>query len=438
MQQNSRRAFTVLSALAFVACGANTAGPSGPTGAGGAGGAGTAAAHGLPCDVDALLAANCRTCHGEKTQYGAPMSLVTHDDLVKPAVSDPKRKVYELLTERIHNDQRPMPPPPNARLSDADMKTVDAWIAAGAPISADKCEDGAGGADGGTGVPSCTPDIHVSFPTNYMMPKDKSDEYICAGIEVTAAEKRHITAFIPHIDNSKIVHHIVLYQADTAQPAGPAPCGGTPGRIVSVWAPGVKGFELPKEAGIPVEGTTHYVLQIHYNNIQHLEGETDASGFDLCSTTELRPNDADVLALGTLGIDIPAHSSLDLTCDLNVPQGIADLHIIGAMPHMHRLGTTISTVNHPGGTGAPVDLGTREPWSFADQYWTPLDQIVKGGDKVSTRCAWNNGGDTNVKFGENTENEMCFSFTMYYPKIADPQWNWTYPALLLTTCAPTP
>lgn len=427
-------------ATALAACSgkpSDTGGTGGGTG--GSTGTSTARANGLPCDVDAILASGCQKCHGQTPQFGAPMSLVTHDDLNKPAVSNPARKVYELLGERVHDDKRPMPPPPNARLDTAQQKTLDAWIAKGAPSSSDTCggsTSSSGG--GGVGVPSCTPDIHVSLPTNYMMAKDKSDEYICAGIEVSATQKRHITAFIPHIDNSKIVHHIVLYQADTAQPAGPVPCNGTPGRIVSVWAPGVQGFELPKEAGIPLEGTTHYLLQIHYNNLQHLSGETDASGFDLCSTTELRPNDADVLALGTFGINIPAHGSLDLSCNLDIPKATADLHIIGAMPHMHKLGTVISTVNHPGGTGAAVDLGVREAWDFNNQYWSPLDQVVKGGDRLTTRCAWDNPGDVNVKFGENTENEMCFSFTMYYPKITDPKWNWTYPALLLTKCAPTP
>jgi hypothetical protein len=24
---------------------------------------------------------------------------------------------------------------------------------------------------------------------------------------------------------------------------------------------------------------------------------------------------------------------------------------------------------------------------------------------------------------------MCYSFTMYYPKITDPRWNWALPAI---------
>jgi hypothetical protein len=35
-----------------------------------------------------------------------------------------------------------------------------------------------------------------------------------------------------------------------------------------------------------------------------------------------------------------------------------------------------------------------------------------------------------VKFGENTEDEMCFSFMSYYPKINFPLWSWMTPSLL--------
>ena len=291
---------------------------------------------------------------------------------------------------------------------------------------------------GGVTGPTCTPDLHVFSTTPYTVPSNVSDIYICYGIDITQAQKRHITAFIPHIDNPKVVHHIVLYQSDMAQPAGPGPCGMGLGRIVSVWAPGVKGFELPPEAGIPLEGTTHYALQIHYNNLQMLTGETDASGFDLCSTNTLRQYDADVLALGTFSINVPAHGTQDETCDLTVPATVVGaLHVVGSMPHMHKLGTLISTVNRPGGNGTPIDLGTRMNWDFNNQYWTTLNQSVTAGDVVSTRCAWNNPGNTAVTFGENTGNEMCFTFAMYYPKIAAMNWNWTLPALL-SKCAPTP
>ena len=88
------------------------------------------------------------------------------------------------------------------------------------------------------------------------------------------------------------------------------------------------GLDFPAEAGLPLEGTRHYMVQVHYSNLNHLEGEKDASGFDLCTTSELRANDADIVAFGGMTFTVPAQGKLDLTCDLLLPKGTADLHVL--------------------------------------------------------------------------------------------------------------
>jgi hypothetical protein len=121
-------------------------------GGGDTGGAAGGPAGGLPCDVDAVLARSCRSCHAEAPKFGAPMPLVSLADLQAAAPSDPSRKVYELVAERIHDDARPMPPPPNARLG-ADEATIDAWSRP-APAGPTR---GGGGGGGGAAAPRCTP-----------------------------------------------------------------------------------------------------------------------------------------------------------------------------------------------------------------------------------------------------------------------------------------
>src|SRR5262249_21995610 len=102
------------------------------------GGGDEARVTGLPCDVDAVLKANCQKCHAAQPQYGASTSLVTYDDLTKDHNG---QKVYDLVKSRIHDDARPMPPSPNPRLSDKDMGAIDAWIAGGAKSSSDACSN---------------------------------------------------------------------------------------------------------------------------------------------------------------------------------------------------------------------------------------------------------------------------------------------------------
>jgi hypothetical protein len=207
-------------------------------------------------------------------------------------------------------------------------------------------------------------------------------------------------------------------------------------RMLYGWAPGVGGFEMPKEAGLPAEPpSTHFVVQIHYNNVRALEGETDESGFDLCSTSELRPNDADVLAFGSMKFTIPAKSRHTILATWKVPSMLANpVKVIGAFPHMHQLGKSIATSLYPAGGGGPIDLGTDNGFDFNNQFFAQLRGVqVTAGDTVTTRCSWDNPGTSQVRFGEGTADEMCYSFTMYYPKITLSSWSWAAPALLATT-----
>ncbi len=101
------------------------------------------------------------------------------------------------------------------------------------------------------------------------------------------------------------------------------------------------------------------------------------------------------------------------------------MHAIAAFPHMHQLGTSIWTKKNPGTDD--IDLGKNDPWDFNNQPFLPIDATIKPGDKIETRCEWNNTTAHEVKAGEATEDEMCFSFTMYYPRATSFK-SWLVPA----------
>ena len=396
-------------------------------------------ANGIPCDVDAVLAKNCRSCHGTTPTFGALMPLTTYENLLAPAPSNPAKTVLDMVRERVRDDARPMPQAPNPRLSAADIATLDAWATAGAPRSSAVC----GGNDAGPVQPlDCKPDINIAPATPYEMPTTAKNEYVCYGVDVTSPDDKHVIALAPRIENPKIVHHVLIFKSPTAYGTAPQKCssGGSPQwALMYGWAPGAKNMMLPPEAGFALKKgqTTHFVVQVHYNNAQALPNQKDSSGIDLC-TSAPRQYEADVLAFGTTKIDIPPKSESDKTCSFTVPAQVpGERTLIAAMPHMHELGTTIETKLYKGGTGAAVDLGTVTNWDFNTQYWQPLSAKVAPGDVIRTRCAWKNTTDATVKFGEDTEDEMCFSFTLYYPKIDSALWNWGLPAAA-ASCVNTP
>lgn len=439
--------FGVLSVFVVVACSGtddNGVGPGGTTSSGGTSSGGTSSSGGgvggnLPCDVDAVLAKNCRSCHGEPTKFGAPMPLISNADLQASAKLTPGKKVYEQVAARIHDDAAPMPQPPNPRLSAGDMAIIDGWVAKGAPAGDTVCNNQTGG---NTGVQplSCTPDQLIRPASKYTV-TDQTDDYVCYGFDTNASERRHVIAGAPRIDNTAVVHHVLLYQADATVSSTPTSCGAGGGagwRLVTGWAPGGKNFVLPPEAGFAEEaGTTHWAIQIHYNNAAGLKNQVDQTGYDLCTTDKLRPNDADILATGTVNISLPPRATTTTTCNLTVPAQFGNIKVISSWAHMHKLGKAQYAKRIRGGAETTLlDAPTYDFSVGAGAQDVSVD--IAAGDTIRTMCKWQNTGDGTVKFGEGTADEMCFAFLTYYPKITTPNFHWMIPsAPLLSKCTST-
>lgn len=421
----------LLGAAVVIACSGGDAAPTSTATEGGTTITPGAGVGDLPCDVDAVLARNCRKCHSAPPLYGAPMPMLNLADLHAAAKQAPGKKVFEQVGVRIHDDAAPMPQAPNPRLSPADTATLDSWIAAGAPAGTSACTGGP--VDAGSSGPkplSCKPDQLIRPASKFAM-SATSDLYVCYGFDTSSAMKRHVIAAAPRIDNTNIVHHVLLYQADATVSSTPKPCGAGGGqgwRLVTGWAPGGGNFELPPEAGFAEEkGTTHWALQIHYNNAQGLPNQVDESGYDLCTTDVLRPNDADIMATGTFDITIPPRAVTETTCEVSFPQNYGKINVISTWPHMHKLGRAEYAKRIRGGQETMLLDSPKYDFSTgAGAQAVTVD--LTGGDTIRTMCRWQNGGDTTVKFGEGTADEMCFAFLTYYPKITETRFTWQAPS----------
>jgi cytochrome c len=94
--------------------------------------------------VKPIFAANCYRCHGGMNHKGG-LSIATMAGMLKGghdgAVLVPGHPEESMLIKLIRhegpkNDPMPMPPAPRPKISDDDIATVTAWVAAGAPMSA--------------------------------------------------------------------------------------------------------------------------------------------------------------------------------------------------------------------------------------------------------------------------------------------------------------
>jgi hypothetical protein len=323
-----------------------------------------------------------------------------------------------------------MPPNPNPRLDAAALATIDAWVDGGAKPGTAACGPSDAGTRNDPPPLSCTVDQTLRPASPGSIDQGTTDQYECYGVDINVTKDRHVIAMAPHVDNKAIVHHLLLFQTDSAVSPQPAPCnaGGSVGwRLFSGWAPGGGNVILPDAAGVRESGTTHWVVQVHYNNSKGLAGQTDSSGFDMCSTDQLRPNDAEIMAFGSIAFNIPARSTKDVACDYTFPIYEAERHVFSMWPHMHKLGKSMSSTIYRNNT--PISLVDSPAFDFNSQSSYPTDAVIKPGDKITTHCVFNNTTDQNVGFGEDTGDEMCFDFAFYYPKISTPLWSWSTPSL---------
>lgn len=107
-------------------------GVDGSSGGGGADSGGGVPGQGLPCDVDMILAANCRTCHGA-TPIGNTVSMLTLDDMLADSPTVANATIGERSVARMQDTTTPMPPAPTAPVADSDIAIIADWVAAGMP-----------------------------------------------------------------------------------------------------------------------------------------------------------------------------------------------------------------------------------------------------------------------------------------------------------------
>lgn len=84
----------------------------------------------LPCDVAAVVARNCATCHGAAPRNGAPMALVTVAAFQAASGSGATATTIGARSVLRAKDAA-SPMPPYGKMSDAEIATLEAWVTGG-------------------------------------------------------------------------------------------------------------------------------------------------------------------------------------------------------------------------------------------------------------------------------------------------------------------
>lgn len=358
---------------------------------------------GLSCDVRTILKKSCSTCHGATAQFGAPFSLTTAADL---------REHGAKILQRIADDQRPMPPEPNPRLTTDERAVLTQYINAGAPTSS--CADTSMPSTGPVDMPTTPTDPNVTCykivarasaaNDKYMVPTTP-DLYECFNYAPPWGNKKvQLVSTRPIVDNAKVLHHWLLYNSDAAVTDGShSDCVGAHpnSSLVAGWAPGGQSFTAPSDVGVQV-ASGGFTLETHFNNKEG-EGQLDSSGVEVCVTEKMRPKEAGMHWLGTQNLNKQMASG---TC---YPTNTGDVTILQSTPHMHLQGRHMTTVINRAGGGTEMLLD--KPFDFQTQVSYPTPAVIHKGDTLTTTCTF----ATPTPFGERTNDEMCYNFVLAYP-----------------------
>jgi hypothetical protein len=210
------------------------------------------------------------------------------------------------------------------------------------------------------------------------------------------------------IDEERVVHHWLLYRTSRPGTDGavmPSTGVHSDGLLMHGWAPGGDDLYFRPDLGAEMPPDAGYQVEFHYNNATG-GPLPDASGVEVCVTTQ-QPEE--VIGNSWLGTDRLAGTSATGVCD---PSSDEPIHLLALQPHMHKSGMHFKAVLNRADGMDEVLLDM--PFSFEDQRYYIKEYMVMPGDTITSTCTYSQP----ATYGSSTNTEMCYLYSLYYPRLA--------------------
>lgn len=378
-------------------------------------------------DIAPLLEENCVVCH-RKGDVG-PFALDTYEQarVWASAIKD-------------YTARRIMPPwkaePGQGEFHDARYLTDDQlahiaeWADGGAPKGNPKdlppvpVRHAAG--DWALGKP----DVILKPTRLFNLEAEGEDVYRDFALPIDFEEDRYIAAFDFKPGNRTIVHHMIAYidltgetvrkrDSQTGEPGWSVSGGGSGIKDEDWgdgWAPGMNPRRLPVGIAVKIPKGAKLVLQVHYHKTG--KPETDQSEMALYWSKDTNPKVLKTAPVGNASFVLkPEISGQEVKASIILPW---DVNIWQLLPHMHMLGKEMkATAVLPDGT--EKSLISIKNWEFNWQmnyrYKEPVAlprgtriNLVAKYDNTAANPNQPNNPPREVRYGEQTNDEMCFLF----------------------------
>lgn len=206
-------------------------------------------------------------------------------------------------------------------------------------------------------------------------------------------------------------HHTTLGK-DSGGPDGTFRCGGfsTGSELLYGAGVGTDPVELPSGLAIKVAAGEQLLLNLHVLNVtDKVLSETAGIEVLALDPASVETEVGFVLAGLAGGLTVPpGESSQTGHCTMPV-----DVTVLSVFPHMHTHG--IHQLVTAAGTDAPLFDGS---YTFDEQlnHWLPSPVVVPAQGQVEVTCTYRNESANTLRFGESTNDEMCFAGLYHYPR----------------------
>lgn len=370
-------------------------------------------------DIKPLVDTHCTRCHNPEGLGGSdftdPDVVVSYADVMKtwteaavmpPPVSGESCRAYVGMDHMA--------------LDDDEQTMLSEWVDGGAPLGDVAETVDAEVLDFDLVAPDLTLTMPAAYTPTWWDDGNPGNEYRCFTIDPGLGEDVYLTAMDPVVDNDAVVHHVVLMTVDRdsldeeyLDPEGWDCIDGAgvdANNIIAAWAPGMMPIEFPEDHGMKLDADDVVVVQMHYFDPGD-GGGPDQSGYAF-ETAESVGTAILMVPLGLGGFNIPAGDAAYTAGD-DFPNQYADLTLHGVFPHMHKLGSAYS-----------MTLGdeclVEGDYSFDNQLTYMWEEPVafERGSEIDFSCTWDNSESPanpdpqDTRYGERTDEEMCFFFTL--------------------------
>jgi mono/diheme cytochrome c family protein len=398
--------------------------------------------------VAPIVYSNCARCH--RPGEAAPFSLLSYEDVRRRA-----RTIAEVTGSRYmppwHADSRVAAFRDDRRLTDDEIRTIAAWVAAGMPRGEEARTPQPPRFT--TGWQLGEPDLVVQMPEAFEVPADGPDLFRNFAIPLELATDRWVRA-IEFRPQGRASHHALFFfdgtgravSLDDSDPApgfsgmsflggaGAGAAGATgqprPGVFAATgsasdlfgtlggWAVGGAPAELPAGTARRLPEAADLVVQMHFHPSGKPEREQASIGLYFSDEAPARPLIGLQLppVFGALsGLDIPPGERRYVIRDWFILP--IDVDVLSGAGHAHYLATDMRMTARFPGSDEKQELLSLPKWDFnwQERYYFAEPVRLPAGTRIDVEIAYDNSADNpanpfspprRVTFGRESTDEM--------------------------------